>query len=239
MRTVKLQSYRNNIIALDVWKDMIRNLSLLILLALPAIGFGQFSLRTDALFGSSELLDEVQISQDGLYAGVEYHTRLKKKRLEFHPGIGYRFTWPGDEYDGSFSSIDLDLRTSIYPFDFGGDCNCPTFSKQGHLFKKGFFIEVAPGIGMQTFKRTEGLQEPTDLFPIQSDQLIFKLGGAIGLDIGISDHFTLTPMLSLTWLSPADWDGLHPDGSRVTLDDYSYMGAGIRLTYIHDPKRRK
>jgi hypothetical protein len=192
-----------------------------------------------SIFGQSEILDQSHLSQNGFKASVVYGFRLKKKRLEFHPGIGYRSTWNSESYDGYLNAIDLDLNTAIYPFDFGGDCDCPTFSKEGDLFKKGFFLEINPGVAYQTLHRVRGNTDPTNPLPFSDNNMVFKIGVGGGLDIGLSDQFTLTPLFALTWQSSNTWDGLNPDGSAGMLDDDAYLSAGLRVTYKPDPKGRR
>lgn len=88
----------------------------------------------------------------------------------------------------------LALPVLIYPFDFNGDCNCPTWSKQNKLFKKGLFFEFTPNVNSnnQTLKRTVSVtSEPSyDKINISSIGAGFRLG--IGLDIGVY-FITLTP----------------------------------------------
>ncbi len=218
---------------------MWKRLTCLVLLACPVLAFGQYGLHVRYLMGQTDSLDINKINQNGLHATLEYHFRLKQKRLEFHPGLGYRFTWKSPDAYGYFTSVDLDLNTSIYPFDFEGDCHCPTFSKQGTLVKKGFFFELIPGLGYQVLHRTKSDPDDPLRLPIRSKNLVFKLGGAAGLDIGISDDYTLTPTFSATLLSNEKWDGLHLDGSAGKLEEMIYLGAGIRLTYNTESSRRK
>lgn len=224
---------------------MIKQFTLLLLILCPLVSYGQFSANVKYLLGQSDILDEKQFSQDGMQASLEYGFRLKQKRLEFHPGIGYRSTWNKDAPEGYINSVDFDFNTAIYPFDFAGDCHCPTFSKDGELIKKGFFFEVSPGIAYQTLHRTK-LQSDVYPFPIErvnikSSEIVFKIGAAAGLDIGISEQITITPMISMTWLSSEEWTGLNREAytSEATLDDYAYIGAGLRLAYKPDPKRRR
>lgn len=222
-----------------VKQGMPRQLILISCLLIPFLSFSQFGLNVRHTFGQSRTLDSARISQDGLHASLEYHFRLKQNRVEFHPGLGYRFTWNSAANAGYLTSFDLDLSTSIYPFDFEGDCNCPTFSKQGTLIKKGFFFEIIPGLGYQILKRLKSDPDDPTKLPIRSKNLVFKLGGAAGLDIGISDHYTVTPMFSATLLSAEEWEGLHLDGSPGKLEEFVYLGAGIRVTYSEERKRRK
>ena len=204
------------------------------------MGYSQLGGKVSYIFGQSKTLDEVRLSQDGISATLEYGFRLKEKRLEFHPGIAYRTAWSDEDmYDGYFNSIDLDLNTSIYPFDFGGDCDCPTFSKEGNLVKKGFFIEITPGVGWQSLHRQTYISDPGAPEPITSSNLVFKLGAGIGLDIGLNEEWTLTPLGSWTKIFPRDWEGLGIYGEPGTLDDQIYLSAGLRLAYKPDTRHRR
>jgi hypothetical protein len=213
-------------------------LAFLLLVFAPCMGFSQYGVNVKYQVSNNPTLDTARISQHGIQASLEYHFRLKQKRLEFHPGVGYRTTFNQSDLTGYFTSIDIDLNTSIYPFDFAGDCHCPTFSKDGELFKKGFFLEISPGVGFQNFNRLKSDPDDPANLPIKSNNVVMKLGGAAGLDIGISDQFTLTPMLSATYVVAQDWEGLRLDGSPGTLDGYVFFGAGVRLTYNVDDRRK-
>jgi len=223
---------------LNVKTHMTRCCSLALLTVLPCLCFSQIGLNARYFFGKSDILSQSNISQDGVHAALEYNFRLEQKRIEFRPGAGYRYTFPGD-HSGNFSAYDLDFGTAIYPFDFAGDCDCPTFSKEGNLIKKGFFLEFIPGVSYQTLSRKETEPNDPSRLPIRSKNFVWKIGGAAGLDIGITDRYTITPMFSMTMLSSSEWEGLLLDGSSGKLDDYVYMGGGLRLTYNAEEKRRR
>jgi hypothetical protein len=241
--------FENNILLKFVIRKMLKRFIHLLLILCPIVSYGQLGVNVKYLFGQSDLLEQNHLSQDGVQASLEYSFRLKEKRLEFHPGLGYRFTFFNEidndtnldeENHGYFNSLDLDFNTSIYPFDFGGDCDCPTFSKEGNLIKKGFFLEVSPGLGYQTLHRDyyESDPGPADV-PISSTNLAWKLSFGGGMDIGLTEEFTLTPLFSWTKISNEEWDGLTDYGETGVLDDQTYLGAGLRFTYKPDPKRRR
>lgn len=217
---------------------MMKWLMILVFCVAPLMSYSQLGGNIKYLMGRSEILDQVNISLDGMQISVEYGFRLKQKRLEFHPGFGYRFAFGGSSYDGSISAFDMDLNTAIYPFDFGGDCDCPTFSKDGNIIKKGLFVEVSPGMSFQTLKRNVVDQiEPDDPASYSVSNSIFKYSFAMGLDIGFSESFTLTPMISYSGFSSVEWLGLNPDGSKGVLDDQAFLGLGLRIVYKANPKR--
>jgi len=226
---------------------MIRKSIQLLLILCPIVSYGQFGVNVKYLLGQSETLEAYRHSQDGIHVSLEYGFRLKEKRLEFHPGLGYRFTFYNegnytleDELFGYFNAIDLDLNTSIYPFDFAGDCDCPTFSKDGNIIKKGFFLEVSPGLAYQTFHRQDAAFEGLEgILPAASSNLAFKISVGAGLDIGLSEQFTLTPLFSWTKISNEKWEYIDDKGMDAILEDQTYLGAGLRLAYKPDPKRRR
>ena len=218
---------------------MTRWFFLLFISSIPCLCISQVGIYSRYLFGKSDILDAEYIGQNGQHTSLEYNFRLAQKRLEFRPGVGYRTTFQGNNGDGHIKGYDFDIGTAIYPFDFGGDCDCPTFSKDGNLVKKGFFFEVTPGVSYQILSRLRSEPDDPSRLPIRSKNLVWKIGGAAGLDIGISEKYTLTPILSATMLSSSEWEGLRKDGSAGTLDDHVYYGTGFRLTYNAEDKKRR
>lgn len=147
----------------------------------------------------------------GFSFSVDYALRLKKYRLEFFPGVMYTRSssaqfWqePGLEtayvyFDPKFSMIGLKGDLRIYLFDFQGDCNCPTFSKQGRVFQKGFFLRANPVAGLVftdlKWNLVQSEVEPAQLQSIKEQQFGWGIGVGAGLDIGLSRRLTLTPNL--------------------------------------------
>jgi len=191
-------------------------LALLLLILAPIHAFSQYGINARYLSGNSA----TGISQKGFQAGLEYYFRLKSNRVEFHPMLGYRRSFESEMAPGYYSSIDLDFNAAFYLFDFEGDCNCPTFSKQGTLVKKGFFFELQPGVGYQSITLLEA----------QSSNMVVKLGIAAGLDIGLSDQYTMTPFISGTRIFSGEWDALKENGLNGKMVNFWVFGAGIRLS---------
>ena len=163
----------------------------------------------------------------GISVGLDYWFRLEKKRIEFFPTLSY------EKYQQNFglskdeiNTLNFYFNTNIYFFDFEGDCNCPTFSKGGKVFEKGFFIQVSPGVSYFTTKFATATDDTTD------KNLNFGLGIGAGLDIGISDFFTVTPLVRYTWLPSVTREELAlvnelPNDALDT--DISQFFVGIRL----------
>ena len=218
-----------------------------VMLLWPISGFSQIGTHFKYVIGQSDQMDAYRLSQDGVYLAVEFGFRFKPRRIEFHPALGYRRTFYNDTQDpfatgakhGYMDALDFDFHTDLDLFDFEGDCDCPTWSKEGEFFKKGFFLEVSPGLSFQGLTRTFYYSDPgSPDVPVTSTNLLWKFSLGAGIDIGISEHITITPILSWTMLSKAEWAGLDENGEAGTLDDQTYLAAGFRTTYIMDPKRR-
>lgn len=128
--------------------------------------------------------------------GVDYWFRLKNHRIEFMPevamGLKTTSTYSSLNAEMSFSYFAFNLNTQIYAFDLKGDCDCPTFSKQGPSLNKGFFFNIAPGL---IYNTKEFDQEVTLLPPAKSNQVNLRIGVGAGFDIGISNLFTITPSI--------------------------------------------
>jgi len=180
--------------------------------------------------------------QEGTNFAFDYSFRLKKKRIEFHPEISYsRFIRDWKFEDESYSVdmksnfFNLSFHTNIYPLDFAGDCNCPTFSKDGSFFEKGFFIQISPTASLinNTFKDTER--------KIDSSDLAFGIGIGTGIDFGLSDFITISPIFRYSYLFGAEWDDLDQhlkidsaDFSDKNTTNISTIYLGLRLGFRFD-----
>ena len=138
--------------------------------------------------------DKIFASSIGV--GLDYWFRLKKYRIEFlpevHMGLKSSTSFENRGTITDLSYFGLNFNTQIYLFDLEGDCDCPTFSKQGPSLSKGIFFNVSPGLLYNTTEIATELVDPS----INSNQLNFKIGLGVGYDIGISDLFTITPIFS-------------------------------------------
>ncbi len=184
-----------------------------LLLILGSIqSYGQFGVRTNYNLNSfskssSDLkpfFKEDNLLKNGFEIGVDYWFRLKKRRIEFMPEIYFSQDHSGIDGDFitdiSLTRFGFDFNTHIYPLDLEEDCDCPTFSKQGPSFIKGFFFHFAPGVSydQMSMKSTAGDVN-------ENDGINLKLGAGFGLDIGISDFFTISPMYTFSHYFGTDW----------------------------------
>jgi len=183
-----------------------KSIFLLLFISLSASAFSQFGARVkynlNTLSGFDEYIeDNTTGNNDKIFAstigvGLDYWFRLKNYRIEFlpevHMGLKSSTSFEDNGAITDFSYFGFNFNTQIYLFDLKGDCDCPTFSKQGPTLSKGFFINLSPGILYNTKQISTELVDPS----LKNDQLNFKIGLGIGYDIGISDLFTITPMIN-------------------------------------------
>lgn len=168
---------------------------------------------------------------NGYKAGIDYWFRLKNKRIEFTPELSYAFykslsSTGSADYKVEF--FNFQLNTNIYLLDLLNDCNCPTFSKQNNFIQKGFFIRVAPGVSLPRFQQTR-----LDLDANSGDlQPMLALG--LGLDIGLSDLLTISPILTANYLPNVEWRGPDPLAMNAPNADFWQINAGIRLGFRFD-----
>lgn len=178
------------------------------ILVLNTWGYSQFGFRVkynnQALPGWEPKVtlltkSDQSVLKSGYEAGVDYWFRLKKRRVEFMPELayGYGTTTFNDSQD--LSSLDLqqlwaNMHIQLYALDLEGDCNCPTFSKQGSGINKGLFFHITPGIGWYQSKAAYTVGDTYSTF--NNSGSVFRIGGGIGLDIGFSDLLTVTPQIS-------------------------------------------
>ena len=176
---------------------------------------------------------------NGLEVAVDYWFRLKNKRIEFLPELSYeRYTNNHRTERDELRFYNFFLNTNFYLLDFEGDCNCPTFSKGGNIFEKGFFVQISPGV--MRFS-SEAVSQADFLDPEQSQSsdssTHFGIRLGAGLDIGITDFITLTPLARYTFIPSIGRD----DFGQKFLGDASQaetqlgqLFAGVRLGFRWD-----
>jgi len=150
-------------------------------------------------------LDGAAPIASGFAVGIDRWFRLKNARVEFFPELNYaRYSvdWDDNKTSLAHQQISLFGNTRFYLFDLTGDCDCPTFSKDGNFLKKGFYVELSPGIsyGISSFKGINN--DPS------SSSIIPSVGLGVGVDIGLSDLITITPMIRFRQHFSAEWENL-------------------------------
>ena len=210
--------------------------------------FAQFGIR--AGYGSTSFKDwegfayrridvnKASFLNSGLNVGVDYWFRLKKRRIEFMPELGYtQFAASSvDGYNYSLSSFNAYLNVHVYLLDLAEDCNCPTFSKQGNTIKKGFFIHAAPFFRYY-IQEAEGSQS------LSGNSTGIGIRAGAGIDIGLSDFLTLTPMVAYEATGKSNWKDLSTLDTNITDPDIKSSGNGLfglmRLGFRPNSNKRR
>jgi len=180
--------------------------------------------------GNTDLLS------DGYSLSVDYWIPMESFRVDFLPEISYsRFN--GNRY-ADVQWFSFFLNTNFYFLDLEGDCNCPTFSKSGGAFQKGLFFLASPGVTYQS-AILDGFEDAE-----REGLWAYSLGVGLGLDIGVSDFFTITPTVSYRHFLPVDWKALdvyeteEPLFPRIRNSEspINQIYAGIRLGFRFDQR---
>jgi hypothetical protein len=205
-----------------------------------------FSAWDNSIFNSNS--NDNQIFNLGYEVGLDYWFRLKKRRVEFMPEIAYSTS--RSSLNGLYNVDNITLtgyyfnfNTHIYALDMEGDCDCPTFSKQGPSINKGLFFHFTPGIGYLT-SNTNPLNNAT----LQNDEvksIVFRAGIGLGLDIGINDLITITPIVSYYFHSGVPWENIptaeaNPVNATANPKNLQFtLRVGFRPDYINGKRRRR
>jgi hypothetical protein len=172
--------------------------------------------------------------------GVDYWFRLRKYRLEFLPALHVQYAHESiiinNEKVGklNWTVFEFVPVLQFYPFDFKNDCMCPTFSKQGQFFKKGFFINIAPGIAQSNLSNVSQLD--VNQQPLKSSQWIPFIRGGMGIDIGVSDLLTLSPAINYQLAQSVDWSAIFSSTSSNDINIYTGLFLSARLGWRFDRK---
>lgn len=176
---------------------------------------------------------------DGYSVGIDYWFRLKNYRVEFLPEANFStFKKVASPLIAKVNAYSFFANVNIYPFDFLGDCDCPTWSKQGKFFQKGFFLQISPGVSYLQ-------QELQAAETYKSNATTWSLGAGVGFDIGITDLVTFSPIVGARYYLEAPWDGLaeryenDSDISTESANKQIFMGARLGFRFDYQSSRRR
>lgn len=205
----------------------------ILLVAFPLFLSAQFGVSGMYNFNNASPRKEGLVAPEytnGPELALHYWFRLPKYRVEFLPTVYATSTLDDD----AWREVGLQFKTNIYLFDLGTDCDCPTFGKQGPQLDKGFFLQLSPGVSVID-RNVTGADAGTSIHP--------NIGAAVGIDFGLSNLVTLTPIAGLRrTLTPIDAvvvdDDLVEGGadfdSEFNLTSYQ---LGLQLTLRLDKRR--
>lgn len=172
--------------------------------------------------------------------GIDYWFRLRQYRLEFLPAIHAQYAHENvilnNEKVGklNWTVFEFVPVLQFYPFDFKNDCMCPTFSKQGQFFKKGFFINVAPGIALSNL--TNSSQHDANQQPLKASQWVPFIRAGLGIDLGVSDLLTFSPSINYQFAHTLDWSAIFSSTSSNEINIYTGLFFNARLGWRFDRK---
>jgi len=208
--------------------------------------FGQFGIRASYNLNEAKAWDNFfsdalgrseDIFSSSMTLSVDYWLRLPNLRIEFYPNISYHqasTTIPNalvgnGDLDLGLRQMGLGIYTHVYLLDMIGDCDCPTFSKQGGLMKKGFFILAE--IGADYSQKNAANLGFTD------GNIDFKAAVGLGLDIGVTDLLTVSPFIQYRFYPAVSWHELGPIFSLPDNNveaNLSQIQLGVRVGFRPD-----
>jgi len=181
----------------------------------------------------------------GYTVGLEYWFRLPDFRVEFLPEISYgtfdnKFigrTLEANTMESELSIIAFAFNTQIYIFDMEGDCNCPTWGKDGSFFNKGFYLMAGPGISY--IQHTSNIAFDGTANEVEENNLRLLLSAGVGFDIGITKALTVTVFGRYKWHQSKAFEGLERlvelSPQEIIYENYdsviTQFEPGLKLSY--------
>lgn len=167
----------------------------------------------DPVFSSQ---DRLELMGSGWQAGIDYWFRLKNTRIEFLPtlAVSQQTQTTGQSpftLETEVQGVHFLFNTNIYFMDLSGDCDCPTFSKEGPTLQKGLFLQLSPGYSLFDFELTDNESGQT----YEANDGAFSIGAGLGFDLGLSDFFTFTPMAGLRYYPAVNWETLKGENGII------------------------
>jgi len=196
---------------------------------ISGISYGQFGLNVrystndfNDWSGITTAASGGPIWESNLEFALDYWFKPSEYRAEYYLEGSYantKTTFGNRVYQ--LNSYGFGVKSNIYILDFKGDCDCPTFKKEGGLFKKGFFLQWNAH-GAYWNKQAEFLGD-------SDTNIAFDLGAGAGIDIGISDLLTITPYATWQYYPWLTWEQF---GLRHGIGGIENLNAKTTVTMI-------
>ena len=206
-------------------------------------------------------LPGIQPFQPGYNLGLDLRFPLRKRSIELSPELsfsGYVARIPLNDEDFVGPPVTDIYKIKFYTFQLHGDFylldfrrseSGTTYSRPGHWFKKGLFIRGSLGFNWIIQSNLNDLFGGTDNFFFDPNSKVLvnpNWGIGIGLDYGVNDFLTITPLVQGTFFGQVRWKGFavptdpnfqtqssfwpwYPSDPRVYKSVVSHYFLGIRL----------
>lgn len=147
-------------------------------------------------------------------------------RIQFHLNAGTnKATTSLENRQFKLRKNDIGLSGKIFILSLEADCDCPTFSREAGFLEKGLFVEVLAGASFIQSEMTE-----TSTLISEGNEVVFKAGLGLGVEIGITDYVTISPFVRYQHYFNAEWEGLQTD---IAAFDQTTVTAGSDSTPIN------
>lgn len=222
---------------------MKKNRVLLIVLVLFFISVESFSQIGIDFIGNSnnyktwnELLYEKAVKDSEIFkysygVGVNYWFSLHDLRVEFTPGLYFLHSEfvldekeAGVKYVSNQGGLEFDIN--VYLFDFYRKSykrDCPSFSNGNDWLKSGFFVQASPKI----------FGDQRELLNSEKNIRYLNIGGkfdfGVGIDIGISKHLVISPILKYGFDFGDKWEGLSEYHGE---DNFSDRSSNSYISFV-------
>jgi hypothetical protein len=169
---------------------------------------------------------------------MDYRLKIRNLRLEFRPEVQWVIPRSGESAGWRTSGNYMGIwgNVTLFPFDLKGDCDCPTFGRQGRPIHKSLFLEAAPGLHY--------LYNEVSVTIPGSNDMVFKdsfvaPGGAIGIgaELKLQRNLSVSPFARMIVLPNLSWPGLLEAAEAESLDPLeaqaflSGLNVGLRIGF--------
>lgn len=166
----------------------------------------------------------------GWQVGFDYRFPFNGVRIELLPTLAYQrrqhdYGIQSAKLESVVQSVGLFLPLNFYLLDLQGDCDCPTFSKQGPALQKGLYLQLSPGLSYFDFQLSDNALE------LRDNELNASFGLALGLDIGLSDAIVLSPFAGVRYYPALEWSSLGQPAAEAFSLPASFPAAADVLDF--------